>query len=180
MAAADLLLEVVTPEGVALRERVSDFAAPSVQGEFGVLPGHRPLLAALKTGIVTYHQDGTEQRVAVSGGFVELKNDQAVLLTDRFIEKAKVDPVQARLDLKEADEALDKFTGDPNSVEYQELVDQELWAAVQLELYGDPPPATIRTTELGIAPQEKYVEQGPHLSEAIVDEQAAADQSKED
>lgn len=174
MSSSEILLEIVTPDGVALREQVHDLAAPSVQGEFGVLPGHRPLLAALKTGIVTYHRDGEERRFAVAGGFVEVMGNHAVMLTDRFIEKESVDPVRARLELKEADEALDKFGGDPESAEYQELVDRELWAAVQLELYGDPPPATVRS-DFGSAPQETYVEQGPYLSEAIVDEEAEVD-----
>ncbi|MCK6590794.1 MAG: ATP synthase F1 subunit epsilon, partial [Polyangiaceae bacterium] len=59
MAAAEtILLEIVTPTGVALKERVNEVTAPSVAGEFGVLPGHLPLLAALRTGLVTFRQDG--------------------------------------------------------------------------------------------------------------------------
>ncbi len=176
MGAPDILLEIVTPEGVALTEHVHDLTAPSVDGEFGVLPGHRPLLAALKTGIVSYHLTaGEESRVAVGQGFVEIMNNHAVLLTDRFIKKADVDPVRARLDLKEADEELDKFDGEPDSIEFAELVAREVWAATQLELYGDPPPATVRSTELGLAPSESFLEEGPHLAEAIVAEESEAD-----
>ncbi len=57
--AESILLEIVTPTGVALRERVTDVTAPSVAGEFGVLPGHLPLLAALRTGLVTWWRGGT-------------------------------------------------------------------------------------------------------------------------
>jgi len=49
-------LEVVTPEGLALNADVDEFTSPSVQGQFGVLPGHLPLLAALRTGVVSYRQ----------------------------------------------------------------------------------------------------------------------------
>ena len=50
MAGPDtLLLEIVTPTGVALSEHVTDVTAPSIAGEFGVLPGHLPLLAGLRT-----------------------------------------------------------------------------------------------------------------------------------
>lgn len=138
-------LQIVTPDGHALDERVDDLTAPSVEGEFGVLPGHRPLLAALKTGIVSFHKGGEEVRVAVGPGFVEISSDQAILLTDRFMRKEDVDPVQARLELKESDEALDKWDGEPGSADHVELVLKELWAAAQLELYGDPPPPTVRT-----------------------------------
>jgi len=143
MDRAGLTLEIVTPDGVKLKEQVAEVTAPSVQGEFGVLPGHIPLLAALKTGIVSYKKDGETERVAVGPGFVEVQNDRVVLLTDRFIKKADVDPVRARLELKEVDEALDKFQGTHGSPEHAELVERELWAAAQLELYGDPPPPTI-------------------------------------
>ncbi len=109
-------------------------------------------------------------------GFVEVMSDHAVLLTDRFIQKKDVDPVRARLELKEADEALDAYTGEPGAPEHAELVARELWAAVQLELYGDPPPPTIRTFhEFQLAPHESYVEEGPLLAEAVVDEEAEVD-----
>lgn len=142
---AQIALEIVTPDGVKLGESVDELTAPSVEGEFGVLPGHIPLLAALKTGIVSYKKGGEVTRVAVGPGFVEVLNDNALVLTERFITKPEIDPVRARLELKEADEALDAFTGDMKGSEYGELVRKELWAAAQLELYGDPPPPTIRS-----------------------------------
>ena len=125
-----------------LPARVNELTAPSVQGEFGVLPMHRPMLAALATGIVTYVQDGKTQSVAVGPGFVEVAADKALLLTDRFIQKDEIDAVRTRLELKEVDEALDHFKGDPDSPEYAALVEREAWAAAQLELHGDPPIAS--------------------------------------
>ena len=138
-------LEIVTPTGVVLNANVSEFTAPSVDGDFGVLPGHRPLLAALRTGIVTYSEGGQDHRVAVGSGFVEVTRDHAVMLTDRFIPKKDIDPVRVRLDLKHSDEALDAYEGDPGSPEQMELVDKQLWAVAQLELYGDPPPPAVKT-----------------------------------
>jgi F-type H+-transporting ATPase subunit epsilon len=143
--AETIALQIVTPDGVRLNEDVLELTAPSVNGEFGVLPGHRPLLAALKTGIVSFRQRDGEDRVAVGAGFVEILENRAVLLTQNFCRKADIDPVRVRLDLKEADEALDKYEGDLSAPAYVELVAKELWAAAQLELYGDAPPATNRT-----------------------------------
>ncbi len=139
-----IALEIVTPDGLKLKEAVNELTAPSVSGEFGVLPQHRPMLAALATGIVTYIQNGKSQSVAVGPGFVEIAADKALLLTDRFITKDAVDPVRTRLELKEVDDQLDHFKGDPDSAEYAELVERELWAAAQLELHGDPPPPRVR------------------------------------
>jgi F-type H+-transporting ATPase subunit epsilon len=138
-------LEIVTPDGRKLSENVSAFTAPSVEGEFGVLPGHRPLLAALKTGIVSFTAGGKQTQVAVGPGFVEVLADKAVLLTQAFCRKEDIDAVRVRLDLKEADAALEAYKGEPGALEHVDLVAKELWAAARLELYGDPPPPTVRT-----------------------------------
>jgi len=151
-------LEIVTPQGLALREEVDDVAAPSVSGEFGVLPGHLPLLAALRTGIVTYHKGGQEMRLAVADGFVEVKDDRALLLTDKVARRDQIDPVKVRLELKDMGEQIASYSGPPGSPEWLELVGREIWAATQLELYGDPPPATQRPFETfgPPAPPEEY------------------------
>lgn len=140
---ARIHLEIVTPEGVKFAEDVDSFTAPSVQGEFGVLPSHRPLLAGLKTGIVSYEQDGVTLRVAIGPGFARVANDSANLITDRFIASADVDPILARKDLKEAQVSLDSLPADAKAETESELIAASRWAAVRLELYGDPPPATV-------------------------------------
>jgi F-type H+-transporting ATPase subunit epsilon len=144
VAQAQFHLEIVTPEGVQLSEDIDELTAPSVDGQFGVLPGHRPMLAALTTGIVTYIKGGVATQVAVGAGYVEIHGDRAVVLTDRYSTKDAVDPVRVRLNLKEADDALDHFGGELGSSEHLELIAKELWAAALLELYGDPPPPTMR------------------------------------
>ena len=142
--AEQILLEIVTPTGVALRERVNEVTAPSVAGEFGVLPGHLPLLAALRTGLVSYKRDGQETRIAVHHGFVEVVNDVALLITEKFIKRDDVDVVRVRMRLKEVDEKLDHWQGDLTSPERRELIEEEQWLATQLELIGDAPPPTVR------------------------------------
>src|SRR5690606_2090773 len=112
VAQAQFHLEIVTPEGVQLSEDVDELTAPSVDGQFGVLPGHRPMLAALTTGIITYIQGGVTTQVAVGAGYLEVHGDRAVVLTDRYSTKEQVDPVRVRLNLKEADDALDHFQGE--------------------------------------------------------------------
>jgi F-type H+-transporting ATPase subunit epsilon len=157
VAQAQFHLEIVTPEGVQLSADIDELTAPSVDGQFGVLPGHRPMLAALATGIISYIQNGVTTQVAVGAGYVEIHGDRAVVLTDRYSTKDAVDPVRVRLTLKEADEALDHFGGDLGSADHLELVAKELWAAALLELYGDPPPPTIRGYDEASRP-ENYVE----------------------
>src|SRR5512136_1972265 len=104
-------LEVVTPRGVALSADVDEVVAPSVAGEFGVLPGHVPLLAALKTGIVRYRLADQIHQVAVGAGFVEISQDTALLLTDRFIKEGEVDLAAVRTRLEEVDRGIDAWQG---------------------------------------------------------------------
>src|SRR5579863_6282689 len=89
-------LDIVTPRGRVLTASVDEATAPSIDGEFGVLPGHLPLLAALRTGIVAYKQGGETKRCAVGAGFVEAGPDRLVMLTNEFAEREAVDPVIVR------------------------------------------------------------------------------------
>jgi F-type H+-transporting ATPase subunit epsilon len=152
-----LALEIVTPDGIKLSEAVDALTAPGADGEFGVLPRHRPLLAALTAGILTYTKGNVTESVAIGAGFAEVVDDKAVVLTDQFVRKDDVDPVRVRLELKEVDEQLDHHAFEPTSPEYGALVARELWAATQLELHGDPPPPRIRSqAELELNQVETY------------------------
>ncbi|MEZ4440674.1 MAG: ATP synthase F1 subunit epsilon [Polyangiaceae bacterium] len=148
---ASLSLEIVTPSGVVLAESVDEVVAPSVQGEFGVLAGHLPMLAALHTGLLHYKKGGESVDVAVGTGFAEVINDKAIILTDRFITKEKVEVLEVRERLKEVDAALEQWDGDLEAPERLELIEEEQWLATQLELYGDPPVPKVlalgRTTD---------------------------------
>lgn len=144
MATESIHLEVVTPTGVALSEEVGEVTAPSVRGEFGILPGHLPVLAALRTGIVTFVQRGKSTKVAVGPGFVEVTADKALVLTELFKREKDVEVVKVRLRLKAVDEELDRWTGELDDPRRRELIEEEQWLATQLELIGDPPPPQVR------------------------------------
>jgi F-type H+-transporting ATPase subunit epsilon len=141
--AAKIALEIVTPEGVQFKDQVDEFTAPSVQGEFGVLPGHRPLLAGLRTGIVRYVKGGESHAVAVGPGFAKIEGDSANLMTSHFVAKGDIDPIVARKELKEAEEKLSAMSDATEETLHMGAVAEARWAAVRLELYGDPPPATV-------------------------------------
>src|SRR5580700_12275620 len=94
-------LEIVTPRGRALSASVDEVTAPSVDGEFGVMPGHLPLLAALRTGLVTYRVGAETKKCAVGPGFVEAGPDKVAILTDEYIEREQIDPVVVRKELNE-------------------------------------------------------------------------------
>jgi F-type H+-transporting ATPase subunit epsilon len=161
-------LEIVTPKGRALKETVDEVTAPSVEGEFGVLPGHVPLVAALRSGIVSYRIGADVKRVAVGAGFAEAGPNKVVILTDEYVERDKIDPVLVRRDLAEVQTAIAKAAttsttgadGSPMTESLAGLIRRENWLAAELELHGDPPPATMR-------PFEAYGPPAPDADEDI-------------
>jgi F-type H+-transporting ATPase subunit epsilon len=157
-----IALEIVTPRGRALSVSVDEVTAPSVQGEFGVLPGHLPLLAALRTGIMSYRVGGETKRCAIGSGFAEAGPEKVVVLTDEYTDRDRIDPVLVRKELAEVQQQLQKLEGVPIAApdargadtaatdaraQREVLVARENWLAAQLELYGDPPAATQRPYE---------------------------------
>jgi len=147
-------LEIVTPRGRALDVSADEVTAPSVSGEFGVMPGHLPLLAALRTGIVTYRQGTETKKCAVGPGFAEAGPNKVSILTDEFIERDNIDPVVVRKELAEVQAEIAKkeqkpvdTTDEAEDEAIELLIVKENWLAAQLELYGDPPPATMRPFE---------------------------------
>lgn len=189
-------LEIVTPRGPALRADVDEVTAPGAAGEFGVLPGHLPLLAALRTGLVSYRQGGETKRCAVGSGFAEADTGKLVILTDHYVERAQIDPVVVRKELAEVQAEIAKAetksaamasqkarpsvlvqadnelrlmvsADDLAPEELKLLISKENWLAAQLELYGDPPPATMR-------PFEEWGPPPPPPEEEVPDEDADA------
>ena len=157
-------LEIVTPKGRALSVQVDEVTAPSVQGEFGVLPGHLPVVAATRTGLVTYRLGSETKTVAVGPGFAEAGQNKLLILAEEYIEKPQIDPVLVRKELAEIEAKLDKALSAAEATaeiesERKALIERENWLAVQLELYGDPPAATMRPFEEWGPPPAPIVEE---------------------
>lgn len=103
---------LVTPERVVLETDVSAVFLRTVEGEAGFLSGHSPLIGALVPGVVRFqHEDGTEERAAVHGGFVQVEPEQVVVLAPMAELAEEIDVERARRAL----EATDAAGGDGGS-----------------------------------------------------------------
>lgn len=127
-----LTLEVATPTGLVLRTECDSVEAPSVEGQFGILPNHLPLLAALKSGVLRYRTEGKEHVVAIGPGFIEAEPDRVELLTDLFARPEAIDVEQVKRELAEAEEELKKFPEAYEGPEYNELQRNVDWAHARL------------------------------------------------
>lgn len=77
-----LTLEIVTPEGLLLREEVDDVVVPGEEGYFGVRPGHTPLLSTLGMGVISYGRDGRRWQLTCFWGFCEVLPDRVNVLAE--------------------------------------------------------------------------------------------------
>lgn len=129
-----LTLEIATPSGLALQATADRIEAPSVNGEFGVLPGFLPIIAALRAGVVHVHDGSKRQVFAVGAGFVEASDNRVQLITDSFAEASQINGADASKEVDDAANALKNFSGDPNSAERDELERNLGWAKAKEEV----------------------------------------------
>lgn len=141
-----LQLEIVTPKGSVISTSVEEVMLPGSNGEFGVLDGHIPLLAALRPGVVRFKSQGKEARLAVSVGFAEVgANERVLVLTDNhaFPDQIELEAVYA--ELRDAEAALKEWAGgveelDAEKAEWKEVPDhRELriradWAQARIDV----------------------------------------------
>jgi F-type H+-transporting ATPase subunit epsilon len=99
-----LNISVVTPEKKIFEGKITSLTAPGIEGEFGVLPEHTPFVTVLNPGVVNFKkEDGGEELLAVSGGYIEVTRDKIVLLveTAEKPEEIDIDTINRRKEEKE-------------------------------------------------------------------------------
>jgi F-type H+-transporting ATPase subunit epsilon len=106
VAERKLHLKVVTPSRVAVEVDADEVTLPGAVGALGILPGHAPLLAALRIGELSYKQGVREYYVALQWGFAEIANDQITVLADVAELPAEIDLAAAQADKSAAEQAL--------------------------------------------------------------------------
>ncbi|MGH9883732.1 MAG: F0F1 ATP synthase subunit epsilon [Pyrinomonadaceae bacterium] len=109
--ANQLQLDVVTPERRVLAESVDMVTVPGLGGELGILPGHTPLISQLQTGVLSYVKGGNTFQLHVSGGFVEVKDDQVSVLAEVAERPEEIDAARARLAREHVERQLSGWSG---------------------------------------------------------------------
>ena len=79
---ASFLLDLVSPMLLVFSGEVDQVDLPGRDGDFGVLAGHSPLIAALRPGIVTVMAKGEKERFVIFGGVAEISADHLTVLAD--------------------------------------------------------------------------------------------------
>ncbi len=105
-----LHLEVITPERKVYEDDVDMVIAPGSEGYLGILPHHAPLLTALGPGEFRVKKGGIEEILAVFGGFMDVRADRVVVLTEAAERAEDIDAQSAQAARERAQEMLQAGT----------------------------------------------------------------------
>lgn len=115
---ARILLEVITPERVVVREEVDIVTAPGVEGEFGVLANHAPMVAAIKIGPLRYRVGDSESWLAVSGGFCKVSGNKITFLVEAAERAEEIDVERALRAKERAEKRLQAYQAKLEEIDY--------------------------------------------------------------
>jgi len=112
-------VEVVTAERELYNGEADELIAPGTEGELGILPRHAALLTTLKPGQLRIKLNGAEEPLFVSGGFLEVSNNQATVLADTAEHAEEIDQARAEEARRRAQERLAQTTSNTERAELQ-------------------------------------------------------------
>jgi F-type H+-transporting ATPase subunit epsilon len=101
-----LHLEVITPERKVYEDDVDMVVAPASEGYVGILPHHVPLFTTLGPGEFKVKKGGVEEILAVFGGFMDVRSDRVVVLTDAAEHAEEIDASRAQEARERAQQVL--------------------------------------------------------------------------
>ena len=126
-----LILEIITPVKVVLKEEIDEITIPTINGEISILPNHLDLFTKITPGEMIIKRNNKLEPFAIMGGFLEITNNHVNILADyaahaNDIEIAKVEEAKQRAEkaIKEKDKEIN----------YEQLQDDIRRAALQLKI----------------------------------------------
>lgn len=95
-------LKIITHEKVVFDENVDSIRTRGVDGEFGILKGHIPVMAALDIGVTRVTQGSDVKNFTTMGGVFQFKNDEAIILTNTAESGDEIDVARAKAAMERA------------------------------------------------------------------------------
>ncbi len=129
-------LTVTTPRGSLVQMEVDEIAAPGAVGEFGILPGHIPFMAALKPGVLFYRTKDGPRFLAVGDGVLQVvqsgESNKISVLVDRGEAARDIDRDTATQELAAVDAELGKSKAE-TAADVKALLARRAWAAARVD-----------------------------------------------
>lgn len=99
-------LKIITQERVVFDERVDEIYSRGIDGEFGILKGHVPMMTALDIGVTRAKTGDEVKRFTTMGGILQFKDDECLILTTLAEPGEEIDEARAREALERAKRKL--------------------------------------------------------------------------
>ncbi|MBY0406400.1 MAG: ATP synthase F1 subunit epsilon [Rickettsiales bacterium] len=76
-------LSIITPEKILFSATATQVQVPGTLGDFGVLPGHAPFISTIRPGVIVIDtNEGTQRRIAITGGIAEANPEACTILAE--------------------------------------------------------------------------------------------------
>ena len=123
--------DLVSPEKLAFSGEVDQVDIPGVEGDFGVLAGHAPVIAAIRPGILTVFVGGTQEKIIVTGGVAEVSEKGLTVLADvartlEELDRAKLADAIAEMEAKLAEKEGDELDRAVERLDHFKNVQQQV------------------------------------------------------
>jgi len=89
-------LDIVTPERRVVARELDEVVLPGIEGSFGVLPGHAPMLTQLASGVAECRDGAKVEYLSICSGFVQVMPDRVTVLADTCERSEEIDEDRAR------------------------------------------------------------------------------------
>lgn len=99
-------LKLITHENIIFDDDVDEIYTRGIDGEFGILENHVPIMSALDIGITKAIKGGKEFVFTTMGGILQFKDNQAVILTDIAEISSNINVMRAKDSLQRAEARL--------------------------------------------------------------------------
>ena len=103
--------DLVSPEKLAFSGEVDQVDIPGIEGDFGVLAGHAPVVAAIRPGILVVTAGGKREKIIVLGGLAEVSEKGLTVLADVATSLTDLDRAQFAETISEMEEGLKEKEG---------------------------------------------------------------------
>ncbi len=99
-------LKIITQERVVFDEQVDEIYSKGIDGEFGILKGHLPMMTALDIGVTRAQVGEQTKTFTTMGGILQFKDDECLILTTLAEPGEEIDEARAREALEKAKNKL--------------------------------------------------------------------------
>src|SRR5262245_38227200 len=130
--------DLVSPARLVFAGEVTQVDVPGVEGDFGVLAGHAPVVATLRPGVLTIYAPGGTQRFVVFGGFAEVSSTGMTVLAEVATPLPEADRNEVATRIRELEDARNKLPGDATRDRANEKI--ENFKALERTLQGGTAP----------------------------------------